>query len=281
MLSPSLFGETTSLLRRRGCPRPSLSSQAATAVAPAVIRDPPDQIALVVLHPGPANRAKAVLEACPRLPQKVPEVKLRRAEQAVRAGRLRQARGARAPRSADPTDDAAARPRRRGRQRPARAGCRGHPAGRRHRRARLTAEAVGRYYEGRAEVTPSRWLTSPSTVGDVPAALEALRWALHVGVDPVPDRRRPGRRVRTVARVAIAPGGVTPYQLASSLGMPAVEDRAGAAAGPRLDAGGPGPRPCRSPPSATPPSRAAPTTGRTPWSGRISVVAAARQGSTR
>ena len=57
-------------------------------------------------------------------------------------------------------------------------------------------------------------------VGDVPAALEALRWALHVGVDPVPIADALADGVRTVARVASAGRG-SPYQLASSLGMPA------------------------------------------------------------
>jgi DNA polymerase III subunit delta len=57
-------------------------------------------------------------------------------------------------------------------------------------------------------------------VGDVPAALEALRWALHVGVDPVPIADALADGVRTVARVASAGRGNS-YQLASSLGMPA------------------------------------------------------------
>ena len=57
-------------------------------------------------------------------------------------------------------------------------------------------------------------------VGDVPAALEALRWALHVGVDPVPIADALADGVRTVARVAAAGRG-NAYQLASSLGMPA------------------------------------------------------------
>jgi DNA polymerase-3 subunit delta len=57
-------------------------------------------------------------------------------------------------------------------------------------------------------------------IGDVPGALEALRWALHVGVDPVPIADAIADGVRTVARVAAAGRG-NPYSLASSLGMPA------------------------------------------------------------
>jgi DNA polymerase-3 subunit delta len=57
-------------------------------------------------------------------------------------------------------------------------------------------------------------------VGDVPGALEALRWALHVGVDPVPIADALADGVRTVARVASAGRG-SAYQLAGTLGMPA------------------------------------------------------------
>jgi DNA polymerase-3 subunit delta len=57
-------------------------------------------------------------------------------------------------------------------------------------------------------------------VGDVPAALEALRWALHVGVDPVPIADAIADGIRTVARVASAGRG-NAYQMASTLGMPA------------------------------------------------------------
>jgi DNA polymerase-3 subunit delta len=54
----------------------------------------------------------------------------------------------------------------------------------------------------------------------VPGALEALRWALHVGVDPVPIADAIADGVRTVARVAAAGRG-NPYSLANTLGMPA------------------------------------------------------------
>jgi DNA polymerase III subunit delta len=83
----------------------------------------------------------------------------------------------------------------------------------------INAEVVGRYYRGRAEVSGFT-VADAAMVGDVPAALEALRWALHVGVDPVPIADALADGVRTVARVAAAGRG-NPYQLASSLGMPA------------------------------------------------------------
>ncbi|HKD97544.1 MAG TPA: DNA polymerase III subunit delta [Micromonosporaceae bacterium] len=84
---------------------------------------------------------------------------------------------------------------------------------------RVTAEVVGRYYRGRAEVSGFT-VADAAMVGDVPAALEALRWALAVGVDPVPIADALADGVRTVSRVASAGRG-NPYHLASSLGMPA------------------------------------------------------------
>ncbi|MEU7609577.1 DNA polymerase III subunit delta [Micromonospora sp. NPDC049204] len=84
---------------------------------------------------------------------------------------------------------------------------------------RISADAVARYYRGRVEVTGFT-VADATMVGDVPGALEALRWALHVGVDPVPIADALADGVRTVARVASAGRG-NAYQLASSLGMPA------------------------------------------------------------
>lgn len=84
---------------------------------------------------------------------------------------------------------------------------------------KITEAVVARYYRGRAEVTGFA-VADAAMVGDLPGALEALRWALHVGVDPVPIADALADGVRTVARVASAGRG-NPYQLASSLGMPA------------------------------------------------------------
>ena len=84
---------------------------------------------------------------------------------------------------------------------------------------RVDVATVARYYRGRAEVSGFT-VADAMMVGDVPGALEALRWALHVGVDPVPIADALADGVRTVARVASAGRG-NPYQLAGSLGMPA------------------------------------------------------------
>ncbi|MEV7226793.1 DNA polymerase III subunit delta [Polymorphospora sp. NPDC051019] len=83
---------------------------------------------------------------------------------------------------------------------------------------RIGADTVARYYRGRAEVSGFT-VADAAMVGDVPGALEALRWALHVGVDPVPIADAIADGVRTVARVASAGRGSS-FQLASSLGMP-------------------------------------------------------------
>lgn len=84
---------------------------------------------------------------------------------------------------------------------------------------KITAAVVARYYKGRAEVSGFT-VADAAMIGDLPGALEALRWALHVGVDPVPIADALADGVRTVARVASAGRG-NPYSLASSLGMPA------------------------------------------------------------
>jgi DNA polymerase-3 subunit delta len=84
---------------------------------------------------------------------------------------------------------------------------------------RIGADTVNRYYRGRAEVSGFT-VADAAMVGDVPGALEALRWALQVGVDPVPIADALADGVRTVARVAAAGRG-NAYQLASTLGMPA------------------------------------------------------------
>ena len=83
---------------------------------------------------------------------------------------------------------------------------------------RVDTAAINRYYRGRAEVSGFT-VADAAIVGDVTGALEALRWALRVGVDPVPIADAIADGVRTIARVASAGRG-SAFQLASSLGMP-------------------------------------------------------------
>lgn len=84
---------------------------------------------------------------------------------------------------------------------------------------RVDLATVARYYKGRAEVSGFT-VADAAVAGDTAAALEALRWALHAGVDPVPIADALADGVRTVARVASAGRG-SAYQLASNLGLPA------------------------------------------------------------
>jgi DNA polymerase-3 subunit delta len=84
---------------------------------------------------------------------------------------------------------------------------------------RIDAATVDRYYRGRAEVS-GYTVADAAMVGNLPAALEALRWALLLGVDPVPIADALADGVRTVSRVASAGRG-NAYQVAGSLGMPA------------------------------------------------------------
>jgi DNA polymerase-3 subunit delta len=83
---------------------------------------------------------------------------------------------------------------------------------------RIEAETVARYYRGRAEVTGFT-VADAAMVGDTAGALEALRWALQVGVPVVPIADALADGVRTVARVASAGRG-NAYQLAGRLGLP-------------------------------------------------------------
>ncbi len=82
----------------------------------------------------------------------------------------------------------------------------------------VDAAAVARYHRGRAEVTGFA-VADNALVGDIAGALSSLRWALSLGVDPVPIADAIADGVRSVSRVAAA-GGANQIALASSLGMP-------------------------------------------------------------
>jgi DNA polymerase-3 subunit delta len=83
---------------------------------------------------------------------------------------------------------------------------------------RIDPATIARYYRGRAAVSGFT-VADAAMVGDLPGALEALRWAMQIGVDPVPIADALADGVRTVARVASSGRGSS-YQLASSLGLP-------------------------------------------------------------
>jgi DNA polymerase-3 subunit delta len=83
---------------------------------------------------------------------------------------------------------------------------------------RVTEDAVRRYHRGRAEVTGFA-VAEKAVTGDVPGALESLRWAMQLGVPHVLVADALADAVRTVTRVAGA-GRADPYRLSNELGMP-------------------------------------------------------------
>jgi DNA polymerase-3 subunit delta len=82
----------------------------------------------------------------------------------------------------------------------------------------VDAEEVRRYHTGRAEVTGFA-VAEKAVTGDRAGALEALRWAMQLGVAHVLVADALADAVRTVARVS-AVGRADPFRLASELGMP-------------------------------------------------------------
>jgi DNA polymerase-3 subunit delta len=82
----------------------------------------------------------------------------------------------------------------------------------------VDAEAVRRYHRGRAEVSGFA-VADKVVAGDRAGALEALRWALLLGVAPVLVADALADAVRTLARVGAAGRG-DPNRLAGVLGMP-------------------------------------------------------------
>jgi DNA polymerase-3 subunit delta len=83
---------------------------------------------------------------------------------------------------------------------------------------RIDVSVVRAYHQGRAEV--SGFVVSDQAVaGNTAGALEALRYALDLGVPHVVIADALADGVRTIARVASAGRG-SEYQLASRLGMP-------------------------------------------------------------
>jgi DNA polymerase-3 subunit delta len=78
--------------------------------------------------------------------------------------------------------------------------------------------AVRRYHQGKAEVTGFA-VADLAVVGDRAGAMEALRWAMQLGVAHVLVADALAEGVRTVAKVASAGRG-DPFRMAGDLGMP-------------------------------------------------------------
>lgn len=83
---------------------------------------------------------------------------------------------------------------------------------------RVDAATVAAYHRGRAQVT-GYVVSDHAVMGQVPAALENLRWALSVGVAPVLIADALAEGVRSIAKVSGAGRG-SPNSLAARLGMP-------------------------------------------------------------
>ncbi|EST35918.1 hypothetical protein N566_17075 [Streptomycetaceae bacterium MP113-05] len=78
---------------------------------------------------------------------------------------------------------------------------------------------VARYYTGRAEAS-SFTVADRAVEGRTAEALEALRWSLATGVAPVLISSALAQGVRSVGKLASAPRGMGPGELARELGMP-------------------------------------------------------------
>jgi DNA polymerase III subunit delta len=208
LLSPSLFGARRVVVigaahEAKGDLVDGLSRYAA---------NPAEDLQLVLLHPGGA-RGKALLESFRAAGAVVVECpKLTRAEERLAFIRAEVARlgGVMTPDSAAVLLDAVGTD-----LRELATACAQLVA---DTGGRVDAAAVSRYHRGRAEVTGFA-VADRAMVGDVAGALEALRWALAVGVAHVLVADALADGVRSVARVTSA-GRSSPYALANTLGMP-------------------------------------------------------------
>jgi DNA polymerase-3 subunit delta len=82
----------------------------------------------------------------------------------------------------------------------------------------ITVDLVAAYHRGRVEVTGFA-VSDRAVVGDLPGALETLRWAMSIGVPHVVIADALADGVRSVARISGAGRG-NAYELAQQLGMP-------------------------------------------------------------
>jgi DNA polymerase-3 subunit delta len=78
---------------------------------------------------------------------------------------------------------------------------------------------VARYYHGRAEATGFA-VADKACEGNLPGALEQLRWSLATGTSPVLVTSALAAGLRTLALVGSAGRGLSPSAQASDLGMP-------------------------------------------------------------
>ncbi len=210
LTSPSLFGDRTVLIIDQAH---ELTAEPAAAVAD-YIRDPVDEVTLVLVHSGAANRAKAVLEACkavnaaqvscPKMTRLSDRVDFVRSE-ARAAGRPLGDDGARALVDAVGSD-----------LRELAAACSQLVA---DTEGSITPAVVNRYYAGRAEVT-SFQVADLAMEGRTADALKQLRYALACGVAPVLVTSALAAGLRSIIRLGSATSNASSGNLARDLGMP-------------------------------------------------------------
>ncbi len=197
LVSPSLFGGARAVVVRDV----QDASPAVAAELAALAQAPPEGVTLVVTHSGGA-KGRAVLAAlsaarridCPAIRRFGERLDFARAELA-RAGRKADDRGLRALVDAVGTN-----------LRDLAAACdqlASDTAG------VITAEAVGRYWRGRAEASGFT-VADRALEGDLAGALVQLRWALSTGTAPVLITSALARGIRVLAQVAEAQGGRAP-----------------------------------------------------------------------
>ena len=83
----------------------------------------------------------------------------------------------------------------------------------------ISQAVVGRYYHGRAEATGFA-VADKACEGNLPGALEQLRWALATGTSPVLVTSALAAGLRTLALVGSAGRGLSASAQAADLGMP-------------------------------------------------------------
>lgn len=208
LLGPSLFGDARTFVVRAA---QDLRAAAITVLTP-YLESPAEGTTVLLQHAGGA-KGKALLEAVRRLKAlEIPCAKVTRSDERadfVRA-EVRRAGGRIEPAAVAALVDAVGSDLR---ELAATASQLVGDSG-----GMIDVEVVRAYHQGRAEVSGFA-ISDLAVVGNAPAALEALRYALDVGVPHVVIADALADGVRTIARVASAGRG-NEYQLAQRLGMP-------------------------------------------------------------
>ncbi len=209
LVAPSLFAEPRVVILRQAH---ESSKEVASAVAE-YAGNPVDGVMLVVQHSGAARnkaladglrKAGATVMTCNKLTRPAERIEFVRHE-------IRSARGTTTPEAVAALVDAVGSDLR---ELAAAASQLVADTG-----GLVDESAVRRYHHGKAE-TSGFTIADLAMVGDVPASLEALRWATGVGYPMVLVADALADGVRTVAKVHGARPGNS-YSLASELGMPA------------------------------------------------------------